>query len=281
MDGLDIVLPRGQIHAVVGSNGAGKSTFFRMLLGFEEPDEGECHILGRPSKKLTPTDRGRIGFVHEEHTLPAWARVDDVLAVQRSLHSERWNEDAFNSIIKSFRLAGSQRVAQLSRGERAGLNLAMAIGQSPELLIMDEPTLGLDVVARRRLLDILVNSVGESDRTVIYCSHQFDEVERLADTLLVLERGRAVSFSTPDEFCDRIDHWVSDIPFRGPLERDIPGLLQHRVIDGVHHHIVIDQGKSFADFLRSHGARKAEAMTVPLARGVDAYLTRNHAGTAT
>ena len=280
LDGLDMALPRGGIHAVVGANGAGKSTLFRLLLGFHKADAGDCFVLGRRADALTPADRGRIGFVNEEHTLPGWARVDTVLAVQRDHYADRWDARAFDAVIGSFDLSGPQRVGQLSRGERAGLNLALALGQSPELLILDEPTLGLDVVARRRLLDALIATVDEEARTVIYCSHQLDEVERLADTLLILERGRLASFSAPDAFCERIGHWVADVPFKGPAESKVPGLLQHRRIDNVHHYIVIDQGDAFADFLRAHGARQPQVMAVPLERAVDAFLTRNHAGTA-
>jgi ABC-2 type transport system ATP-binding protein len=276
---LDMALPRGGIHAVVGANGAGKSTLFRLLLGFQKAHAGECFVLGRRSDALTPADRGRIGFVNEEHTLPGWARVDTVLAVQRDLYADRWDPSAFDAVIGSFDLSGQQRVGQLSRGERAGFNLALALGQTPELLILDEPTLGLDVVARRRLLDALIATVSDEARTIIYCSHEIDEVERLADTLLILERGRLASFSAPDAFCERIGHWVADVPFKGPAKSEVPGLLQHREIDGVHHYTVIDQGDGFADFLRAHGARKPQVMPVPLERAVDAFLTRNHAGT--
>lgn len=280
LDALDLTLPRGGIHAVIGSNGAGKSTLFRLLLGFQAADAGECFVLGQRSAGLTAADRKRIGFVNEEHTLPGWARVDTVTAVQRSHYADRWNPGVFDAVIASFDLSGRQRVGQLSRGERAGLNLALALAQSPELLILDEPTLGLDVVARRRLLEALIASVGDAHGTILYCSHQIDEVERLADTLLILERGRLASFSAPDAFCDRITSWIADLPFSGPVPGTVPGLLQHRLIDGVHHYVVIDQGEGFASFLRGHGARSIQAMPVPLDRAVDAFLTRNHAGPA-
>lgn len=280
LDGLDLALPRGGIHAVVGANGAGKSTLFRLLLGFQQADAGDCFVLGQRADALTTEDRGRIGFVNEEHTLPGWARVDTVLGVQQALYGDRWDASAFDAVIGSFDLSGQQRVGQLSRGERAGLNLALALGQSPELLILDEPTLGLDVVARRRLLHALIAAAGDEARTILYCSHQIDEVERLADTLLILERGRLASFSAPDAFCERMAHWIADLPFAGPPNVGVPGLLQHRRIDGVHHYIVIDQGDGFAEFLRTQGARNSKVMPVPLERAVDAFLTRNHAGTA-
>src|SRR5688572_375435 len=91
LDQLDLRIPRGRIHAIVGANGAGKSTLFRILLGFLPPTSGSARILGRDSQRLTPDDRGRIGFVNEEHTLPAWIRVDAVITMQRRLYP-RWNE---------------------------------------------------------------------------------------------------------------------------------------------------------------------------------------------
>ena len=278
IDALDLALPRGGIHAVVGANGAGKSTLFRLLLGFITADSGEAFILGRDSRALTPEDRGRIGFVNEEHILPGWMTVAAVAEMQRRHHAARWDERAFHNVIGSFDLLSHQRVSQLSRGERAGLNLAMALGQNPELLILDEPTLGLDVVAKRRVLDALIDGVAAEGRTILYCSHQIEEVERLADNLVVLERGRLRHFSAPDDFCERIRLWVTDIPFKGPEPEGVPGLLQHRRIDGVHHYTVIDQGDAFADFLRGHGAKTIQSQAVPLDRAVDAFLTRHHAG---
>jgi ABC-2 type transport system ATP-binding protein len=278
LDALDLALPRGGIHAIVGANGAGKSTLFRVLLGFLAPQEGDARVLGRCSMALAPADRKLIGFVNEEHTLPGWASVAAVLEMQRSLYADRWDARAFDSVIASFDLSAEQRISQLSRGERAGFNLALALGQAPELLILDEPTLGLDVVARRRLLDALVESVDGDGRTIIYCSHQIEEIERLADTLVILERGRLRNVSAPDDFCGRISQWVTDVPFKGPSPDTIPGLLQHRRIDGVHHYTVLDQDDGFADFLRSHGAKTCRRMSVPLDRAVDAFLTRNHAG---
>lgn len=281
LDSLDLSLPRGGIHAIVGANGAGKSTLFRILLGFLAPSDGEAFVLGQPSTKLTPEDRRRIGFVNEEHTMPGWATVATVLQMQRRLYAERWDGRTFDAVISSFDLSPSQRIGQLSRGERAGFNLALALGQAPELLILDEPTLGLDVVARRRVLDALIDGADAEGRTVIYCSHQIEEVERLADTLVVLERGTLRSFSAPDEFCARITQWIADVPFKGPPRDTIPGLLQHRRIDGVHHYTMLDAEPDFDDFLRGHGAKSVRTLAVPLDRAVDAFLTRNHAGQAT
>ncbi len=147
LDHLDLQVPRGRIHAIVGANGAGKSTLFRILLGFLAPTSGSSRILGRDSQQLTPQDRARIGFVNEEHTLPGWIRVDQVSAMQHHQYPH-WNQRAYDEVIGHYHVLPEQKIGQLSRGERAGFNLALALAQSPELLVLDEPTLGLDANPR-------------------------------------------------------------------------------------------------------------------------------------
>ena len=276
LDHLDLAIPRGRIHAIVGANGAGKSTLFRILLGFLPPTAGSARVLGRDSQQLTPDDRGRVGFVNEEHTLPSWMPVNAVIAMQKK-HYPRWNQNAFDEVIGHYHVLPEQKIGQLSRGERAGLNLALALAQSPDLLVLDEPTLGLDVVAKRAFLESLLYSNAAENCTVIYCSHQMEEVERVADNLIILERGRLVNMSAPDDFCARVTHWIADVPFKGPKPDAIPGLLQLQRLDGLHHYLVLDQDDGFADFLQSQGARSVQSMPVSLDRAVNSFLAKNHA----
>jgi ABC-2 type transport system ATP-binding protein len=276
LDHLDLQVPRGRIHAIVGANGAGKSTLFRILLGFLAPTAGEARILGKDSQQLDTDDRGRIGFVNEEHTLPGWMRVSAVTAMQRRQYS-RWNQAAFDEVLGHYHVLPEQKVSQLSCGERAGFNLALALAQRPELLVLDEPTLGLDVVAKRAFLESLMHSNVADDCTVIYCSHQMEEIERVADNLIILERGALVNMSPPEDFVERVRYWVADIPFKGPDLRSIPGLLEVQKIDGLHHYVVLDQDEGFAEFLKASGARSVQSMPVSLDRAVNSFLAKNHA----
>ena len=279
LDNLDLRIPRGRIHAIVGANGAGKSTLFRILMGFMPPTAGEARILGKDSQQLTPADRARIGFVNEEHTLANWMRVSQVMAMQRHQYP-RWNQQAFDGVIGHYHVLPEQKVGQLSRGERAGFNLALALAQGPELLVLDEPTLGLDVVAKRAFLESLLYSNAADDCTVIYCSHQMEEIERVADNLIILERGQLKNMSAPEEFTSRVSHWVADVPFKGPQLHTVPGLLEVQRLDGLHHYLVLDQDAGFEQFLRTSGARNVQSMPVSLDRAVNAFLAKNHAAPA-
>lgn len=276
LDHLDLAIPRGRIHAIVGANGAGKSTLFRILMGFMPASSGQALILGKDSQALTPQDRSRIGFVNEEHTLPNWMRVAQVTAMQKHQYA-RWNQRAFDGVIGHYHVLPEQKVGQLSRGERAGFNLALALAQGPELLVLDEPTLGLDVVAKRAFLESLLQSNAADDCTVIYCSHQMEEIERVADNLIILERGQLKHMSAPEEFTVRVRHWVADVPFKGPQLHSVPGLLEVQRIDGLHHYLVLDQDDGFERFLREAGARYVQSMPVSLDRAVNAFLAKNHA----
>ena len=280
LDRLDLAMPRGRIPAIVGANGAGKSTLFRILLGFMPPSAGQARILGKDSQTLTPQDRARIGFVNEEHTLPNWMRVSQVAVMQRHQYG-RWNQQAFDGVIGHYNVLPEQKIGQLSRGERAGFNLALALAQGPELLVLDEPTLGLDVVAKRAFLESLLYSNATGACTVIYCSHQMEEIERVADNLIILERGQLKHMSAPEDFTARVSHWVADVPFKGPDPHSVPGLLEVQQLDGLQHYFVLDQDHGFEQFLRASGARNVQSMPVSLDRAVNAFLAKHHAAPAT
>jgi ABC-2 type transport system ATP-binding protein len=274
LDRLTLDIERGGIHAIVGANGAGKSSLFRVLLGFEAASAGSARILGCDSARLPDSMRGRIGFVNEEHTLPGWMRVDELTAMQRRQYPQ-WNEARYAEVVRNYNVLPTQKISQLSRGERAGVNLALALAQCPELLILDEPTLGLDVVARRAFLESLMFSSMSDQSTIVYCSHQMEEIERVADKLVILERGALRHMSSPFEFCERVQLWVAEFPFSEPDTRHLPGVLEIQRIDGLTHFIVFDQ-QDFGAHLRLLGARSVNSMPVSLDRAVNGFLARGH-----
>jgi ABC-2 type transport system ATP-binding protein len=256
--GLDLALGSGKVHALVGANGAGKSTLFHILLGFLAPTSGEARILGTDCRALDPALRARIGYVNEEHTLPDWLGVSELRALDRALYP-RWDQPTFDEVLSHFRIGPHQPVGKLSRGERAGVSLALALARRPELLILDEPTLGLDGVAKRAFLEALLFLQAGGAQTTVYCSHQMDEAERVAEELVILDRGRVVCAGTPESLCERVRAWVAEIPFRGPSPDEVLGLLDMRQLDGLCHCTVLDQGEDFAEFSSSPSWRTRSA----------------------
>ena len=134
-----------------------------------------------------------------------------------------------------------------------------------------------DVVAKRAFLEAVLAAVDGSDCTIIYCSHQMDEIERLADNLIVFERGKLVHMSPPDEFCRRVALWIAEFPFVPPDIARLPGLLQMERLDGLFHFLVLDSNEAFGATLETLGARRSYRGAVNLDRAVNALLTRNHA----
>jgi ABC-2 type transport system ATP-binding protein len=273
---MDLCIPAGGVHALIGSNGAGKSTLFRVLLGFLTADSGDSLILGEDSRRITPELRGRVGYVNEEHTLPDWLQVRRLKTMQQALYP-RWNDKVYREVVGNFDVDPAQRIGSLSRGERAGVNLAMALAQSPALLILDEPTLGLDVVARQAFLDAVMFCT-QSDTTVVYCSHQMDEVERLAESLIILERGEVRMNCSLDNFSTRVQEWVVPVSYRALVLETVPQLLSSRVIDDCLWMYVLDAPPAFASQLKLMGIQDATGTAVSLPEAVRAFLTRHHAG---
>jgi len=228
------------------------------------------------SSQLTPQMRGNIGYVNEEHTLPTWMTADEVTNMQRNLYAG-WRQDIYDNVIGNFDVQGHQKISGLSRGERAGLNLSMALAQSPKLLILDEPTLGLDVVAKQAFLEALMYTETDNNTTIIYCSHQMEEIERVAENLVIMEKGEVKYVASPDEFCERINYWICDFDNKPPANDAIPGLLTKKCIEGQYHLIVSDQNAiEFEAFLTKNGAQSIVRSPINLEKAVNAVLAKNH-----
>jgi ABC-2 type transport system ATP-binding protein len=185
IDGIDLKIPRGCIYGLLGRNGIGKTTIIRILLGLDFPTRGKSYILGKDSRQLTNKIKGRIGYVAEGHNMISSYKVSRLIKICKEL-SMRWNDEFFNHLIEMFRLPMERYVRELSTGMRAELNLALAMATEPELLILDDPTLGLDTVARRQFLELAVDLLQKDGRTILFSSHILGDVERIADRIGIL-----------------------------------------------------------------------------------------------
>ena len=186
VDQVSFAVPRGSVFALLGRNGSGKTTLVRMLLGMLEPTRGEGTILGEDIRHLSPVTRGRIGYIAEGHPLIDWMRVNDLEGFQKRFF-RHWDGKLFKAVVDHFGLSGSARAKDLSRGQRAGLSLALALAGRPELLVMDDPALGLDPVARRNLLEAIILVTRDAGHTVVFTSHELADVERVADHIGIMD----------------------------------------------------------------------------------------------
>jgi ABC-2 type transport system ATP-binding protein len=203
LDGIDLKIPRGCIYGLLGRNGLGKTTMIRILLGLEPPTRGRTSLLGQDSLHLSAATRGRIGYVAEGHNLIQSYRVKRLIGICKGL-STHWNDRFFSSILQTFRLPMDRKVKEMSAGMRAQLNLALAMAIEPELLILDDPTLGLDTVARRQFLELAIELIQKDDRTILFSSHILSDVERIADRIGVLVGGRLVIDCELEDLKNRI-----------------------------------------------------------------------------
>jgi ABC-2 type transport system ATP-binding protein len=230
LDGIDLKIPRGCIYGLLGRNGLGKTTMIRILLGLEPPTRGRTSLLGEDSQDLSAKTRGRIGYVAEGHNLIQNYRVRRLIGICRGL-SIHWNDKFFAGIIETFRLPMDRKVKEMSAGMRAQLNLALAMAIEPELLILDDPTLGLDTVARRQFLELAIELIQKQNRTILFSSHILSDVERIADRVGVLAGGRLVVDCELEDLKNRIRKFQILFPEKAPESLFLTDIVSQRVRD--------------------------------------------------
>jgi ABC-2 type transport system ATP-binding protein len=228
VDHLDIEIPRGCICGFLGRNGAGKTTTIRMLLGLIGPTAGSAEVLGCDCGQLTPAIRQRIGYVAEGHHLFRGMTIRRIEQFQRAFFPGQWDSRFFSEMIEYFELSPRKKIKHLSNGQRAQVSLALTLAPRPELLIMDDPTLGLDAAIRRQFLEGMINLIMQEGRTVLFSSHILGDVERVCDRLLVLDRGVLRADCTLDQFRDAIVKAKMHFAKGLPNQLDPPGLLHGR-----------------------------------------------------
>lgn len=228
LDGINLKVPRGCIYGLLGRNGSGKTTIIRILLGLEPPTRGETFLLDTESTKLSAKLHGRIGYVAEGHNLIQNYRVGRLIKLCKDL-SLRWNDEFFNHLIETFRLPADRKVKELSIGMRAQLNLALAMAIDPELLIFDDPTLGLDTVARRQFLELAIDLIQQQGRTILFCSHILSDVERIADKIGILAAGKLVVDCPLEELKERVKKLRVIFPESAPVNLHLTEIINQQI----------------------------------------------------
>ncbi|MEA2462430.1 MAG: type transport system ATP-binding protein [Acidobacteriota bacterium] len=191
VDNASLTLPRGAVCALLGRTGAGKSSLVRCLLGQQKPDAGSVTLFGEDVWKHRPTLMERVGVVSEEADAPPQMKVAELSRFCGQLYS-RWSHDAVEQRLRRFGIDGQARFGDLSKGQKKQVGLALALASSPELLILDDPTLGLDVVARKSLFEEVISELADRGITVLLTTHDLAGVESIADRVAIISEGRVV-----------------------------------------------------------------------------------------
>jgi ABC-2 type transport system ATP-binding protein len=211
---LDMQVADHRITGFLGRNGAGKSSTIKMLLGMSHPTTGSGRVLGRPidDPRESREIRRRVAYVAEDKQTYAYMSVEQMVAFTRSFYDD-WRPDVEARLLRQYNLPPGRKVKALSKGMRTKLALLLALARRPRLLILDEPSEGLDPVTIEELLQALVGAAAEGT-AVFFSSHQIAEVERIADHVCMLDQGRLVVDASLDEI--RRDYRRVDIGFAGP-----------------------------------------------------------------
>ena len=197
-DGIDLGVNEGEIFALLGRNGAGKSSLVRCLLGLRRPDEGVARLFGADAWSSRSAMLARVGTVPEEPDAPANLSATQ-LGAASSWMLPRWDSRGFADRIERFGVPPRTAFGRLSKGQKSLLQLALALGHAPDLLVLDDPTLGLDIVARDIVFDEIRREHAARRLTIFLTTHEIARVAGIADRVAVLKAGRVVAIGTPGE----------------------------------------------------------------------------------
>jgi ABC-2 type transport system ATP-binding protein len=198
LNDVGLKVPRGVVFGLVGVNGAGKTTLIRHVLGLLKAQTGSVRVFGRDPVADPVGVLGRIGYLSEENDLPGWMRVGELIRYTRAFYPS-WDDGYAEELRRSFELDPAARVKELSKGQKARTGLLIALAYRPELLVLDEPSSGLDPLVRHDILAAIIRTIADEGRTVLFSSHLLEEVERVSDYVAMIHQGRVMFSAALDD----------------------------------------------------------------------------------
>lgn len=224
LDNVSLYVPRGCVFGLVGENGAGKTTLIKHILGLLRAEMGSVRVFGVDPVADPVSVLGRIGYLSEQPDLPGWMRVEELLRFTRAFYP-KWDAAYAEQMLKQFALNPAQRVSTLSKGQLAKTGLLAAQAHRPELLLLDEPSSGLDPLVRRDILEAVIRTVADEGRTVFFSSHLLEEIERVSDHIAMVHQGKLVMCGSLDEIKAQHRRFVLNFETSQPKPPAIAGAL--------------------------------------------------------
>jgi len=191
LDSVSVSMPRGAVYGLVGANGAGKTTLIKHILGLLRAQSGSVRVFGLDPVTDPVTVLSRIGYLSEENDLPPWMRIDELIRYTRAFYPA-WDDPYAEELRQAFGLDSDAKIKNLSKGQKARAGLLTALAHQPELLVLDEPSSGLDPIVRRDILGAVIRTIADEGRTVLFSSHLLEEVEQVADHVTMIDHGKIV-----------------------------------------------------------------------------------------
>jgi ABC-2 type transport system ATP-binding protein len=221
---VDLTVSRGRVFGLVGENGAGKTTLIKHLMGLLKAQQGTVRVFGIDPVKDPVGVLSRIGYLSEDRDIPNWMRVDELMNYTRAFYPD-WDVAYAEELCRTFELDVSAKVKQLSRGQKAQAALITALAFRPPLLLLDDPSSGLDPVVRRDILTAIIRTVADEGRTVLFSSHLLEEVDRVADDVAMIHKGDIVMCASLEDI--KASHHFVTLRFPEPLQEtpQIPAVL--------------------------------------------------------
>src|SRR5688572_597441 len=224
LNDLSLYVPKGCVFGLVGENGAGKTTLIKHVLGILRAETGTVRVFGLDPVASPVPVLERIGYLSEQPDLPGWMRVDELIRYSRAFYPN-WDAAYAEQLRRQFGLNSSARVKTLSKGQCAKAGLLTAQAHRPDLLLLDEPSSGLDPVVRKDILEAVIRTVADEGRTVFFSSHLLEEIERVSDYIAMIQQGRLILFGSLDDI--KSQHRRITLRFDSPqsVSPSIPGAL--------------------------------------------------------
>jgi len=217
LDNVSLSIPKGSVFGLVGTNGAGKTTLIKHVMGLLKAQAGSVSVFGMNPVTNPVEVLSRIGYMSEVHDLPPWMRVHQLLRYTQAFYPT-WDEDYARYLQDLFELDSMKKVMALSKGQHARLALLLALAYRPDILVLDEPSSGLDPLVRRDILRAVIRTISDEGRTVLFSSHLLDEVERVSDYIAVIGKGKIVTSDSLENLQKRFHRFsirldtVSEMP---------------------------------------------------------------------
>lgn len=215
LDNFAIQIPKGCVYGLVGENGAGKTTLLKHLLGLYSAQKGSVSVFGLDPAAEPVAVLSRIGYLSEDRDMPNWMKVGEIIRYRGAFY-ETFDAGYAEDLRKTFDLNPKQKVKSLSRGQLARVGLILALAHRPDLLLLDEPSSGLDPVVRRDILAAIIRTVADEGRTVVFSSHLLDEVQRVSDHVAMVNGGKQILTAPVEEVLQT--HVRMTVRFKSPRE---------------------------------------------------------------